>query len=149
MRRAWIDWLAAELAAQPVVLVLEDLHWGDRPSITFVDEALRRFKDESLMVLALARPDVHEKFPGLWEDRAVSHVRLSKLSEAAGAALAREVLGADVPDATIGKIVDRAQGNAFYLEELIRAVAEGHGDQLPETVLAIWHIVSSSAPEIL
>ena len=34
-------------------------------------------------------------------------------------------------------LVDRAAGNAFYLEELIRSVAEGKGDRLPETVVAM------------
>ena len=37
----------------------------------------------------------------------------------------------------ISSIVARAAGNAFYLEELIRAVAEGRGQELPETVLAM------------
>ncbi len=137
MRRAWLDWLAAELAVQPVVLILEDLHWGDRPSITFVDEALRRFAHERLMVLALARPELDELFPKLWEGRQLTRIRLGELSPDASAELARQVLGNEVPDAVIEQLVERAQGNAFYLEELIRAVAEGRGDQLPETVLAM------------
>ena len=37
----------------------------------------------------------------------------------------------------VGEIVDRAGGNPFYLEEMIRAVAEGRGDRLPPTVLAM------------
>ena len=137
MRRAWLDWLAAELAAQPVVLVLEDLHWGDRPSFTFVDEALRRFESERFMVLALARPEIDELFPGLWEKRPISRICLSELSHDASSELVRQVLGADVPDSLVERLVTRAQGNAFYLEELIRAVAEGHGDKLPETILAM------------
>jgi hypothetical protein len=56
MRRAFEDWLGAECAAGPVVLVLEDLHWGDLPSVKFVDAALRTLTDKPLMVLALARP---------------------------------------------------------------------------------------------
>jgi predicted ATPase len=36
----------------------------------------------------------------------------------------------------VERIVQLAGGDAFYLEELVRAVAEGHGDRLPETVLA-------------
>ena len=41
MLAAWLDWLEAECAAQPVLLVLEDLHWGDAPSVQLVDAALR------------------------------------------------------------------------------------------------------------
>jgi len=137
MRRAWLDWLAAELGAQPVVLVLEDLHWGDRPSIRFVDEALRNFQDRPLMVLAIARPEVHELFPSLWAERPLTEIRLRELSRQASAQLAREVLGHEATDALVERIVERAEGNAFYLEELIRAVAEGRGDRLPGTLIAM------------
>ena len=49
----------------------------------------------------------------------------------------REVLGDRGSGARVARLVERAAGNAFYLEELIRAVAEGNGDALPETVLAM------------
>src|SRR4030095_17025336 len=65
MRRAWEDLLAAECAAEPVLLVLEDLHWGDLPTVKFIDSALRNLQDSPLMVLALARPEVQEQFPKL------------------------------------------------------------------------------------
>ena len=45
MRRAWEDLLAAECAVHPVLIVLEDLHWGDLPSVKFVDAALRNLHD--------------------------------------------------------------------------------------------------------
>src|ERR1019366_5706912 len=59
MRRAWDDFLAAECAAQPVLLVLEDLHWGDLPTVSFLDGAMRNLRDAPLMILALGQPDVH------------------------------------------------------------------------------------------
>ena len=49
----------------------------------------------------------------------------------------RQVLGADVGDDTVERLVSRADGHAFYLEELIRAVAAGKGAEPPETVLAM------------
>ncbi|HEY2748556.1 MAG TPA: protein kinase, partial [Polyangia bacterium] len=137
MRRAWEDWLAFECCAQPVVLVLEDLHWGDLPTVRFIDAALRNLRDRPLFVLALARPDVHEQFPRLWAERDFSEIRLGELSRKAAERLARQVLGAGVDAAELGRIVERAAGNAFYLEELIRAAAEGKGEEPPETVLAM------------
>ena len=44
MRRAWEDFLAAELRAGPLLLVLEDLQWGDLPSVQFIDGALRALR---------------------------------------------------------------------------------------------------------
>ena len=135
-RAAWVDWLAAEAAAHPVLLVLDDLHWGDAATVDYVDAALRRLADAPLLVVALARPEVHDRFPRLWEGRDVQELRLPALTRRAAERLVRELLGQHVDAATVQRIVDRADGNAFFLEELIRAVAEGRTD-LPASVLAM------------
>ena len=136
MLRACEDLVAAECAAHPLLLVLEDLQWSDVPTVQFVDAIARRLADRPLMVLALARPEVDGLFPGLWAERRVERVRLGELTRRAAEKLVREALD-DVDTATVARVVDRASGNAFYLEELIRSVAEGHGDRLPETVVAM------------
>lgn len=137
MRRAFEDFLRAECSALPMLIVLEDLHWGDNPSISFLDTALRNLSESPLMVLAFARPEVHDLFPKLWSERDLQEVRLSKLTRKAGAKLVKQVLGDETTPTLVERLVDRAEGNAFYLEELIRAVAEGKGEALPETVLAM------------
>ncbi|HVJ91419.1 MAG TPA: protein kinase, partial [Labilithrix sp.] len=121
MRRAFEDWLAAECSRKPVVLVFEDLHWGDLPSVKFVDSALRALHDRPLMVLALARPEVNDIFPDLFAKRGVQELRLKELSKKASEKLVRQVLG-DLPDDdVVAQIVQTAGGNAFFLEELIRS----------------------------
>jgi len=104
--------------------------------VKFVDAALRNLRDRPFFVLALARPEVHELFPRLWAERGVQELRLAELTRRAAERLVRQVLG-DVDAQTIARVVERAEGNAFYLEELIRAVADGKGDDLPGTVLAM------------
>ena len=138
MRAAWITWLRAECEARPVVLVLDDLHWGDLPTVSFVDAALRDLSELPLMVLALARPEVEELFPKLWSQREVHRLHLAPLARKASERLVRECLGADVDAQTLASVVERAEGNAFFLEELIRAVSEGGKDRaLPVTVLGM------------
>ena len=137
MRVAWQDFVAVECAAGPIVLILEDLHWGDLPTVKLVDAVLRTQRDRPLMVLAFARPEVHDLFPKLWFERELQEVRLGGLTKKASERLVRHVLGPDLSSATVVKIVERADGNAFYLEELIRAVADGRGEALPETVVAM------------
>ena len=134
MRAAWEDWLAAETAAQPVLLVLEDLHWGDAASVGLVDATLRHLRDRPLMVMATARPDVHVQFPRLWADRDVQPVKLVALSQRASERLVADALGDRAP-AVMARIVEQAAGNPFYLEELVRAVAAGRGDTFPDSVL--------------
>jgi hypothetical protein len=138
MRKAWLDFLCAETAAHPILLVLEDLHWGDFGTVRFIDAALRDLSRQPWMVLALARPEVFEIFPKLWADRQnVQELRLKELGRKASERLVRQVLGDTVGSDTVERLVKQADGNAFYLEELIRAVAQGKDQALPETVLAM------------
>ncbi|WP_437675560.1 serine/threonine-protein kinase [Sorangium sp. So ce131] len=137
LRRAFVDFLEAECRAQPVVLLLEDLHWGDHPSLEYVDAALRLLSDRPLLVVGFARPEVDELFPRLWADAGATAMRLGALPPRACERLVREALGAAADEATVARLVARAAGNAFFLEELVRAVAEGRGDDLPDTVLAM------------
>jgi eukaryotic-like serine/threonine-protein kinase len=137
MRRAFEDFLAAECAQRPVLIVLEDLHWGDLPSTQWIDAALRNLKEAPFMVLALARPEVNELFPGLWQNRGGQTITLGELGKKACEKLCRIALGERVKTEVVAEIVEKAGGNAFYLEEMIRAVAEGRGDRLPATVLAM------------
>ncbi|NUQ75538.1 MAG: protein kinase [Polyangiaceae bacterium] len=137
VRRAWLDLLQAECASGPLLLVLEDLHWGDNSSVRLIDEALRDLHDKPFMVLALARPEVHEVLQKLWAGRGMQELPLKPLGRRAGERLVRQALGDHVSADTVERILARADGNAFYLEELIRAVAERRSSDLPETVVAM------------
>ncbi|WNG45682.1 protein kinase [Archangium minus] len=134
--RALVTFLTAECSHHPVLLVLEDLHWSDALTVSLVDEVLRELAEQPFMLLALARPEVKTLFPGLWARR-LQEVPLSGLSRKAGARLVREVLGPQVPDTVVQRAVEMSDGNALFLEELIRGVAEGRGEGAPETVLAV------------
>jgi tetratricopeptide (TPR) repeat protein len=135
MYAAWYEWLAAECEAAPTLLVLEDLHWGDAATVKLVDATLRNFRDLPLMVLALARPEVTTHFPGLWSEREVQTIKLGPLSRRAAEQLVQGALGARAKPEAIARIVDRADGNPFYLEELVRAVVAGRDDVFPDSVL--------------
>jgi hypothetical protein len=125
VERAWLAWLRAMCAARAVVIVLEDLQWGDARTISLVEAALRDLSDRPLLVLALARPEVDERFPELWVGRAQRLV-LGPLARKARARLVREALGA-AADAVIERIVELSEGNALFLEELVRAAAREPG----------------------
>ena len=137
MRRAWETFLVAECDAHPVVLVLEDLHWGDVPTVAFVEAALRVAADRPFFVLALARPEVHVALPGLFRQHAAQEIRLSKLTRRAAERLVRGVLGDAADPVLVATIVEHADGNPFYLEEMIRASVEGREGATPETVLSM------------
>src|SRR5262249_10212283 len=131
---AWQDWLEAESIGRPIVFVLEDVHWGDLPSIQYIDAALRSLHDRRLLVLALARPEDHEQFPGLWHARGLQEIRLGALTRRACERLVRQVLGDAVEPDVLLRVVDRCEGNPFFLEELVRAAAMGSANLLPDSV---------------
>lgn len=137
MREAWLEFVDAECRAAPVLVLLEDLHWGDFPTVKFIDRALRDGKNLPFFVLALARPEVHEVFPRLWIDRDMQEIRLKQLGAKAAERLARHVLRDKATDTLVNKLVKLADGNAFYLEELIRSAALGKADNLPDSVLTM------------
>jgi predicted Ser/Thr protein kinase len=140
MERAWLAWLRATCRARPAVIVLEDLHWGDARTVALVEAALRELTEEALLVLALARPEVDERFPKLWAGRA-QRLALGPLGRKPSERLAREALGAQAglaPDpGLIERIVQLSEGNALFLEELVRAAAEGRGGEAPGTLMAM------------
>lgn len=137
VRAAFVDFLSAECAVSPVLLVIEDLQWGDLPSVRLLDAALRDIKEKSFFIVALARPDVHERFPKLWAGRRLQEIALVELAKKASDRLVRQALGEKAHQGLVDRIVAQAQGNTFYLEELVRAAAEGRGEEFPETIVAM------------
>lgn len=139
VRRAWIDLVASECALHPLLIVVEDLQWGDAASVRLLDAALRALVERPLMVLGVGRPELHEVLPRLWVERGVQEVRVGALTRRSVEALARHCLGDRLDAPTLARLIERSDGNAFYLEELIRSVAVGRGLSLPGTVQAMVH----------
>jgi eukaryotic-like serine/threonine-protein kinase len=137
LRRTVREWLGAETARKPVVLMIEDLHWSDEATIVHLGEALRALADRPLVVIALARPEVSALFREPW--RNLTELRLGGLGPRASERIARALLGADADRGVIARVIERADGNPYFLEELVRFVAEGRGDTLPVNVLAVLH----------
>ncbi|MBX3188798.1 MAG: protein kinase [Labilithrix sp.] len=148
MRRAFCDLVLAETKGGPLLVVLEDLHWGDLPSVTFIDSALRAAGERPLFVIAVARSEIHETFPTLWEQRSLQEIRLGPLVRRAGERLVREVLGESLDAAECARLLDRAAGNVFYLEELIRAYAENTGMVAGRTGTTIPPPAPTSGPTL-
>lgn len=136
VEQAWLSWLRVASTEQPVLLILEDLHWADALTVKLVHAALHELKEQPLMVLALGRPEVKDLFPNLWGGL-VQPVMLHVLPKRAGERLVRQILGTSEDPATVARIVEQAAGNPLLLEELIRESAEHGGAAVPGTVLAI------------
>jgi hypothetical protein len=143
---AFLDWLAAECRQQPLLLVLEDLHWGDALTNQLIDRALREQRNDPWMVLGLARSEIQDLFPNLWQGHALHALSLGGLSRKACQRLIQEVLGEAVSEEICAQLYAQSEGNALFLEEFIRAVREDKADTLPGTVLAMLQARISRLP---
>ncbi|HTU57841.1 MAG TPA: AAA family ATPase, partial [Polyangiales bacterium] len=135
-RRAFVRFVLTLSARAPLLIVIDDLHWGDLASVSYLNDALREAGERGIMLCAFARPEVHEQFPDVWAAFERQDVRLPRLTSRAAERLVSAVLGDEAPRETVARIIRLADGNAFYIEELVRQVAQG-SQELPESLLAM------------
>ena len=116
---------------RPTALIFEDLHWADQSSIELLDALLRLAGRHALLFIVLARPDAPETSDRILAAARSEHtslyteIRLGHLTPVQGYALIQNLLGTpDLPYATRELIVRRAEGNPFYIEEVIRSLIE-------------------------
>jgi serine/threonine protein kinase/tetratricopeptide (TPR) repeat protein len=121
------EFFAAACRVHPVVLYIEDIHWADDRSLDLINVLVRENVKLPLFVLCMARPSLYERRPQWGEgQRFHEKVELEPLSQLSSRRLVRELLKRvpEVPPALRDLVVDRADGNPFYIEELIRTLID-------------------------
>jgi DNA-binding CsgD family transcriptional regulator/tetratricopeptide (TPR) repeat protein len=148
--------LLTELAAaEPLLVVLEDVHWADRSSRDLLRYLLARLADEPVVIVASYRADdLHRRHPlrpllaELVRLPGVERVELEPLPAAAVAELVRGLAASagGVPERTLDDVVARAEGNAFYAEELLAAGLQGESLPLALTDVLLTRVEALSPP---
>jgi DNA-binding CsgD family transcriptional regulator len=131
--------LLAELAGgHPVLLILEDLHWADRSTrdlVTFLSRVLHR--ERVAMVATYRTDDLHRRHPlrpvvaELLRLPSVASIELGPLGYADMASHLTALADGPLDPAALHRMVARAEGNAYYAEELLASAAparSGGGD---------------------
>jgi predicted ATPase/class 3 adenylate cyclase len=120
LARAWPRFATALAVDRPTVLVVEDLHWADEQLLAMLQKIIRRSQG-ALLVVTTARPEFAGDHPdlGLTGDRAQS-LTLPALGSTEAERLAAAILDTDTVGADLRSVLlDRAEGNPFFLEQLI------------------------------
>ncbi len=118
-----VDAVISALAArQPIVLLIEDLHWADSESAAIVEAMVGRLARRPILLLVTTRP---EGMPA-WVARSVCQLlRLASLDEASAREMADALLG---DDASLGdlkhRVIERTAGTPLFLEEAVAALVE-------------------------
>jgi class 3 adenylate cyclase/predicted ATPase len=114
--------LEANAASGPVLLIVEDLHWIDPSSEELIGLLLERLESLPLLAVFTARPE----FRPAWEGRVKAlHMRLAPLGREESIAMIESICGErGVPQQTIARIAERADGLPLFIEDLTRDVLE-------------------------
>jgi class 3 adenylate cyclase/tetratricopeptide (TPR) repeat protein len=124
MARAWPRFVSALADATPVVLVIEDLHWADDRLLEMVEQIGTRATG-GVLILATGRPEFAEQHPGFGTASGATALTLRPLTDAQSAALVDALLDIeDLPDSLRAEILTRAEGNPFFLEEILRRLID-------------------------
>jgi class 3 adenylate cyclase/tetratricopeptide (TPR) repeat protein len=123
---------------RPTLVVVEDIHWGAASELDLLEYLGTHVRDARVLFIALARPELVDTRPS-WGGGSVAQTRISLEPLASELALEMAVdLLPRADAATIQRLVEVAEGNPLFIEELAAATAErGSVDELPVTVRAV------------
>jgi DNA-binding CsgD family transcriptional regulator len=113
---------------QPLVLVLEDLHWADRSTRDLIGFLVRSARVPQLLLVGTYRTDeLHRGHPlrpflaELDRVRGVQRHELDRLDRDGTAEMLTQILGTEPPASTVDAVNDRSQGNPFFIEQFAAA----------------------------
>jgi len=142
--------IVRRFAARPVVVCCDDLHWSDPSSVDLLVRAFATAESVPVLFLCTFRPDrqspawrlrqtVETELPHLWTEVALAPLPAVD----GGELLARTLRGADLPKALRERILERAEGNPFFIEEIVRALI--HEGVVERAADGTWKVERDSA----
>lgn len=119
---ALVDQIVGLASHQPVLCIVEDVHWSDPTSLEVIDLAVHRIQDVRVLLVITYR----QEFDAPWmAAMPVTTLTLNRLSRAQSMALIDQVtMGKALPTAVSSDIVAKADGIPLFVEELTKAVVE-------------------------
>jgi class 3 adenylate cyclase len=118
---AWAAFFADAAADQPLVVLIEDLHWAEDQLLDLL-ERLAEDVHGPLLFLATARPELIDRRPG-W-GRSGELVQLDALSAEDSVRLLDELLAGELPGRLRELVLQHAEGNPFFVEEVLETLID-------------------------
>jgi len=126
----------------PVVLVFDDLHWADRPTLQLLRHLVRAPAPRRALFLGSYRESeisdrhpLHELVGDLRREGTLRRLELSGLSEAEVGELVTELAAAPATEAFVHALAGETEGNPFFIEEVVRHIRETAGALTEEVTL--------------
>jgi class 3 adenylate cyclase len=120
---AWVHFMRFLAQGRPLVVVFEDLHWAGEGTLAFLAYLSDHLAAVPLLLIATARPELHDARPDFAPDERWVALRLRSLSPQETARLVDHLAGDAAAD--VERVVtERCGGNPFFTEELVRLLRE-------------------------
>ncbi len=118
LQDGWAEFLTEVVAEHPLVVLVEDIHWAESQLLDLLEHVLESVQGP-LLVIATARPELFQHRPG-WGGRLGGQlIALEPLSAKDSAQMIDEMLAGGLPADLSELVVERAEGNPFFVEELL------------------------------
>ncbi|MBN1890400.1 MAG: tetratricopeptide repeat protein [Thermoflexales bacterium] len=119
-----IELLRARASRQPLLLLFEDLHWADRPSLELIDHVTQKLGNTPLLVCTCFRPRDDLSLASLALP-ACTRVELEELPPETSAQMVRTILRqARLPAEFEREVYNKTQGNPLFVEELLNSLVD-------------------------
>lgn len=129
---------------QPVLAVLEDLHWADPSTLELLGRVLRRVEGASLLVVLSARPEFHPPWPAHLGLQTLTLERLSR--EESELLVRRTARGQRLPEEVVAGLAARTDGIPLFAEEMARLIL---GHVAASGAAAVPHAIPLTLQELL
>ncbi|MBV9415981.1 MAG: hypothetical protein JO363_13450 [Solirubrobacterales bacterium] len=120
LRLTWVELIGGLASERPVLLMIEDLHWA-QPDLLDLLEQLLVEVDGPLLLVCTARPELLDARPSWGRRREATMLWLEPLEPGDAARLVE-----DTPAGVRDVVLERAEGNPFFLEELVACFGEAN-----------------------
>ena len=123
---------------QPLIVVFDDIHWAEPTLLDLIEYMTAFAQDASLLLLCTSRPDLFDLRPAWATPKPNASLLALEPLAAEQAELLVEMLH-ELPQETKTRIVERAEGNPLFVEQLVAMQAEGRSDEpeIPATIRAL------------
>ncbi len=123
---------------RPLIAVFEDLHWAEPTLLDLLEHVAESSSGFPILLLCSARPELLETRPG-WAEQPKHHLLdLKPLPTADASELVSRLAAEQLRKPTLTRIVERAEGNPLFLEQLVAVQQEhGHAATLPPSIRAV------------
>jgi class 3 adenylate cyclase len=124
LHASWVEFVETIAAQRPLVVLVEDIHWAEPALLDLLDRLLTDVRGP-LFLITTARPELFHFRPA-WGGarRDASTLELGALSSDAAVGMLEQLLAGELPDHLSKMVIRQAEGNPFFVEELVGSLVD-------------------------